>query len=102
MFIFPTYEDVWGMVVPEAMVFGKPILCSNGAASYELIEEGKNGFIFDPHDPKMLAEKMQYLLDQPELIDSMGQRSQQIIAQTTSQTAAQGFMEVTEFLMGRK
>jgi glycosyltransferase involved in cell wall biosynthesis len=101
VFVFPTYEDVWGMVVPEAMVFGKPILCSNGAASYELIEEGKNGFIFDPHDPQMLAEKMQYLLDHRELIDSMGQRSQQIIAQTTSQTAAQGFMEVTELLMGK-
>jgi glycosyltransferase involved in cell wall biosynthesis len=27
VFVFPTFEDVWGMVVLEAMVFGKPVFC---------------------------------------------------------------------------
>ncbi|WP_204106283.1 MULTISPECIES: glycosyltransferase family 4 protein [Spirulina sp. CCY15215] len=94
VFVFPTYEDVWGMVVPEAMVFGKPILCSKGAAAAELIVEGENGYIFDPLDPEELAEKMQYFLDRPDLIDSMGRRSQEIIAHTTPETAAQGFVDV--------
>jgi glycosyltransferase involved in cell wall biosynthesis len=102
VFVFPTYEDVWGMVVPEAMVFGKPILCSQGAAAAELIEEGKNGYIFDPHNPKELADKMGHLIEDPSLIEPMGARSREIIAQTTPETAAQSFVEVTEAILAQK
>lgn len=102
VFVFPTFEDVWGMVVPEAMVFGKPILCSSGAAARELIAEGENGYIFDPHNPEQLAEQMRRFLENPDLIASMGERSLQIIAKATPESAAQSFVEVTYFLMGKK
>lgn len=102
VFVFPTYEDVWGMVVPEAMVFGKPVLCSKGAAAAELIQEGENGYIFDPHNAKELAHVMGILLDNPELIASMGERSHQLIAKTTPQAAAQAFLDVTSFVMGNR
>ena len=99
VFVFPTFEDVWGMVVPEAMVFGKPILCSNGAASCELIGSGDNGYIFDPSSAKELADKMQIFIDHPDLIESMGERSRQMISQKTPETAAKAYVEVTSFLM---
>lgn len=99
IFVFPTFEDVWGMVVPEAMVLGKPVLCSNGAASCELIMSGENGYIFDPSSAQELAEKMQIFIDNPDLIESMGERSRQIISQKTPETAAKAYVEVTSFLM---
>ncbi|XZN95876.1 MAG: glycosyltransferase family 4 protein [Microcoleus sp.] len=99
VFVFPTFEDVWGMVVPEAMVFGKPVLCSKGAASCELIVSGENGYIFDPSQAQELAEKMQVFLDNPDLIESMGERSRQLISQKTPETAAKGYVEVISFLM---
>ena len=99
VFVFPTFEDVWGMVVPEAMVFGKPVLCSNGAASCELIVSGENGYIFEPSSAKELADKMQIFLDNPDLIQSMGERSRQMISQKTPETAAKAYVEVTSFLM---
>ena len=98
VFVFPTFEDVWGMVVPEAMVFGKPVLCSNGAASCELIVSGENGYIFDPSSAKELADKMQIFIEHPDLIESMGERSRQIISQKTPETAAKAYVEVTSFL----
>ena len=99
IFVFPTFEDVWGMVVPEAMVLGKAVLCSNGAASCELIMSGENGYIFDPSSAQELADKMQIFLDHPDLIESMGERSRQIISQKTPETAAKAYVEVTSFLM---
>ncbi|MEG4815366.1 glycosyltransferase family 4 protein [Microcoleus sp. K5-D4] len=99
IFVFPTFEDVWGMVVPEAMVLGKPVLCSNGAASCELIISGDNGYIFDPSSAQDLAAQMQIFLDDPDLIESMGERSRQIISQKTPETAAKAYVEVTSFLM---
>lgn len=99
IFVFPTFEDVWGMVVPEAMVLGKAVLCSNGAASCELIRSGENGYIFDPSSAKELADQMQVFLEHPDLIESMGERSRQIISQKTPETAAKAYVEVTSFLM---
>ena len=102
IFVFPTFEDVWGMVVPEAMVFGKPILCSNGAASCELVVEGENGYIFDPSNAQELSEKMRIFIDNPDLIESMGESSRQLISQKTPETAAKAYVEVTSFLMGKR
>jgi glycosyltransferase involved in cell wall biosynthesis len=99
IFVFPTFEDVWGMVVPEAMVFGKPVLCSKGAASCELITEGENGYIFDPTNARELAEKMQIFIENPDRIKSMGEKSRQLISQKTPETAAKAYVEVTSFLM---
>ncbi|MBE9126897.1 MULTISPECIES: glycosyltransferase family 4 protein [unclassified Coleofasciculus] len=94
VFVFPTFEDLWGMVALEAMVFGKPVLCSKWAGAAEMVVEGENGYIFDPYHPQELAVLMRRFLDHPDLITSMGERSQQLIAQTTPQTAAQSFVEV--------
>lgn len=79
VFVFPTLEDIWGMVALEAMLFGKPVLCSKWAGAKEMVVHGENGFIFDPHHPEELAEYMEQLIKHPDLIKSMGERSQQLI-----------------------
>ena len=51
-FIIPTLEDNWSLVVPEAMACGLPILCSKYNGCWpELVQEGRNGWVFDPLDP---------------------------------------------------
>lgn len=47
IFVLPTLEDVWGLVTMEAMASGIPVLTTIYAGSRELIEEGRNGFVFD-------------------------------------------------------
>ena len=79
IFIFPTLEDVWGMAVPEAMIFGKPILCSKWAGSAELVVEGENGYHFDPNQPQQLATLMGDCINAPEKVFQMGLKSQQIM-----------------------
>jgi glycosyltransferase involved in cell wall biosynthesis len=101
IFVFPTFEDIWGMVALEAMVFGKPVLCSKWAGAAEMVVEGKNGYLFDPYQPEELAIAMRRFLDCPELIDSMGNQSQQLIAQKNPSSAAQSFVEVISFIFGK-
>ena len=51
IFILPSFEEVWGLVVNEALVSGLYVLSSKYAgASYDLIKKGWNGEIFDPND----------------------------------------------------
>ena len=95
IFVFPTLEDIWGMVVPEAMTFGKPVLCSKWAGATEIVEDGNSGCIFDPRDVDQLAELMSRFIEQPDLIDEMGDRAKQLAANLTPQKAATFFCKLT-------
>ena len=99
VFILPTLEDVWGMVVLEAMALGKPILCSRQAGASELVVEGKNGYLINPQDATAIAEAMLHFIEHPERIKEMGQASQELIAQYTPETAAQFLSEVTDVVL---
>jgi glycosyltransferase involved in cell wall biosynthesis len=99
VFVFPTLEDTWGVVTLEAMLLGKPILCSTGAGTAELVRSGENGYVFAPDDPTKLADLMQHFLDNPDLIPIMGDRSQQIMAEYTPVAAARCLAAVTDLVM---
>jgi glycosyltransferase involved in cell wall biosynthesis len=99
VFVFPTLEDTWGVVTLEAMLLGKPILCSTGAGTAELVVPGENGYVFAPDDPDKLADLMQKFLDDPGLIAAMGDQSQQIMTQYTPVAAAQCLADITKLVM---
>ncbi len=99
VFVLPTLEDTWGMVVLEAMLFGKAILCSTGAGSSELIQTGENGFTFDSHQSQQLADLMTKFIQDPTLSDRMGQKSQEIMAPHTPEAASAALAKVVEFVL---
>jgi glycosyltransferase involved in cell wall biosynthesis len=88
-FVLPTLEDTWALVVLEAMVAGKPVLCSKFAGAKELVHHGVNGYLFDPGNPAELADCMEHLVREPRLLAQFGQRSKEIIAPFTPQRAAE-------------
>jgi glycosyltransferase involved in cell wall biosynthesis len=79
VFVLPSQEDTWGMVVLEAMVFGKPILCSKWVGAVEMVQPEENGYIFDPYKIEEMADCMLKFIQAPDQIARMGARSQQLI-----------------------
>jgi glycosyltransferase involved in cell wall biosynthesis len=58
-FVHPAVNEAWGLVVNEAMACGLPVLVSRRCGcAYDLVDEGLNGFTFDPFDIERLAELM--------------------------------------------
>lgn len=58
-FIHPAKSEPWGLVVNEAIASGLPVLSSRTVGSrFELVEEGHNGFLFDPFDSLSIADVM--------------------------------------------
>jgi len=51
VFVLPTYQDSLGLVFLEALSFGLPIIATAMYATSEFVEDGQNGFIFDPPFP---------------------------------------------------
>jgi glycosyltransferase involved in cell wall biosynthesis len=99
VFVFPTLEDIWGMVVLEAMLFAKPIMCSKYAGVSEMISPGENGYILDPHEPTEIAKCMRVFIDNPNVISSMGFKSQDLIAYHTPEAAAEFLAQVQSFAL---
>jgi glycosyltransferase involved in cell wall biosynthesis len=59
-FILPSLQEQWGLVVNEAMAAGLPVLVSQtSGCAPDLVQEGVNGFTFDPTNPMQLAELME-------------------------------------------
>ena len=76
IFVLPTREDIWGLVINEAMAFGDAIVTTNRCiAGLELIENGKNGFIVDVDDVDALAEAMKTIITNKSMLQLMQQNS---------------------------
>ena len=58
-FIHASTTEQWGLVVNEAMAAGLPVIVSErcGCAP-DLVENGRNGFTFDPYDVDALTHLM--------------------------------------------
>ena len=69
--------EAFGRVTVEAMKAGKPVIGTGCGGTLEIIEDGFNGFLYEPQNHQELAEKIKYLLDHPEEAQKMGQQAQQ-------------------------
>lgn len=60
VFVHPTREDIWGLVINEAMAYGLPVVTTDRCiAGLELIDNGINGFIVSPDHVDDLAYAME-------------------------------------------
>ena len=82
-FILPTMEDLYALVVTEAMAFGLPIMLSIYSGGRELVKPGENGVIFDPAEVEEIVEAFQAMPTEKERLAEMGRRSREIIAEYT-------------------
>jgi len=71
-------------VLLEAMLHGKPVICSGIGGLSEIVEEGKTGLLFQPGNAEDLAQKIRYLWDRPDVCRQMGQAGQEKAAQNYS------------------
>lgn len=100
VFVLPTLEDTWGMVVLEAMLMGKVVLCSTGAGTAELIVNGENGYRFSPNQPQELAAAMQRLIEDPSQLPAMAQRSKDIMTAYSPEKAGLFLSQVAASVLG--
>jgi len=79
LFVFPSLEDGFGMVVIEAMASGLPVIVSENTGAKDCVREGVDGQVVPIRDSEALAEAMQYMYDNPEERKQMGENAQAYI-----------------------
>jgi glycosyltransferase involved in cell wall biosynthesis len=73
VFVLPTLDDPFAMVLLEAAASGLALVASEHAgATSDLIEDGESGLVFDPRDERALSELIARLADSPDLVGELG------------------------------
>lgn len=76
LFVLPTRGDVWGLVINEAMSCGLPVITTDRCvAGMELIEDYENGFIIEVDNIEMLSNRINKILNNKELINTMSRNN---------------------------
>lgn len=57
--VLPSRFDGWGAVVNEALMVGTPVVCSDRCGASDVIENGRNGYVFEAGNLHALRERLQ-------------------------------------------
>lgn len=91
VFVLPTREDIWGLVINEAMANGLPIITTDRCvAGLELVKPGENGYIVPTNNVEDLHKSMEHILSED--IEKMGMRSLEIIDEYTIENMVNAHM----------
>lgn len=63
--------EAFGIVIIEALAYGLPVIAARVGGMPEVIEEGHTGFIVPAGDTDALAELIEQVAEQPEILDQM-------------------------------
>ena len=72
MMVMPSSQESFGIVYIEAWSRKKPVIGANVPAVRYLINENENGLLCEDRSPRDLADKITFLLDNPEKAKAMG------------------------------
>lgn len=90
--VFPTLEDVWGLVANEAILSGIPVLCSKYAGCAAELFPPEN--IFSPENPAEFVERLRYA------ISGQLRRADRARLKTTPQLAHEIIQDLNSFRSG--
>ena len=81
IFCLPSLEEGYGMVIPQAMACGLPVVTTNVVGAADLLQHAHNGLIVSPADSTALSDALERLIDDVDLRQTMGAYAQATVQQ---------------------
>ncbi len=75
IFCAPSRYESFGLVLVEAMSFGKPVVGADVGGMSEVVRDGVDGFLARPGDPDSLAACLLKLVTDPAMRETMGRNA---------------------------
>lgn len=86
----PSRYDGWGLVVPEGLASGLPVIATDRmGAALEFVETGRNGWLIPANDEEALLRVMREAAVKP--LRELGERAQESVSGHTLQSGADRF-----------
>jgi glycosyltransferase involved in cell wall biosynthesis len=64
-------QEAWGRVIIEAMLNNCPVIAANNEGAAEIIQHGKNGFIYSMGNVESLADQMKSVISEKDLLKTI-------------------------------
>lgn len=93
IFVLPTHHEAFGLVFPEAMAAGLPVIATRINAIPEIVEHEASGILIEPGDRAALAGALRQLIESAGLRRKMGERGRKIVEQKFDARANFGKLE---------
>lgn len=101
LFVFPSRHDGWGVVINEACAAALPVITTRQTgAAYDLVEDGRSGFVLEHDDIDGFADRLLRLIDEPALREKFGQRSRELVAPFSAENGATLFIRHLQLVLG--
>ena len=71
--VLASIEEGLALVQAQAMACGVPVIATTNTGGEDLFTEGVEGFIIPIRSPELIREKVEWMMDNPELRDQMAQ-----------------------------
>lgn len=76
-FVFPSRTETLGLVLLEAMAAGCPVVAARSGGIPDIVEDGVNGYLFDPNDEQGAIVATQHLLSNQEERETLRRNARQ-------------------------
>ncbi len=101
LFVLPSINEPFGIVLLEAMATGLPIVSTRAGGVLDIVEDGVTGLLAEPGDEKSLAGAIEKVLDDKKLRKSLAQNGQKLVRDNfTIKAMADKTFGVYESLLG--
>jgi glycosyltransferase involved in cell wall biosynthesis len=74
LFCITSSQEGFGLVAAEAMLHKLPVIATKVGGLQDIVVDGETGFLVPPFSPEIIAEKIKYLIDNPEERKIMGEK----------------------------
>lgn len=103
LFLLPTREDIWGLVVVEAMSCGLPVITTNRCiAGVELVNPGENGYIYSVNDTDTLGKLVNQFFQSPHLKEKMSLAAIQSIQNVSIESMVRRHNEIFKTILNNR
>jgi phosphatidyl-myo-inositol dimannoside synthase len=80
-FVLPSTKEGFGIVYLEAWKHGLPVISGNGGAAPEVVTDGVDGFVVDPHDIVGMSATLERFIIDDKMVQRFGAAGQSKVAE---------------------
>jgi glycosyltransferase involved in cell wall biosynthesis len=98
LLVHPSEGDIWGLVVNEALSMGKPVICTERIGAAELVRDGGNGYIVPIRSPAEIADRIERLYNDRQLLNRMSEEALDITERWNSKLAIESLKSLVHYV----
>ncbi len=80
IFVYPSWHEGFGRSIMEALAMEKAVVATRVGGIPDLINAGENGFLVEPNNPGILAQKIKELIQNKDLREKFGKASREWVS----------------------